>query len=283
MSLTETNSEGKPVIKLTEDQRYTYDLKGWLPMKGLLSKDEVAEIVDFCYQLKEHKEDVDEKIRTTIGGPLEKLTDHPAIVGFLQEFVGDSHMENDEGYGFRMEFSFMGLRYSKYGGDTWGPHGGRGADYRVNSAASHDYRTSPGKAHSGLTQIVWEFTDVIHGHATHFISGTHKAAFNIPENVKENKTHPLWETYECPAGSCVMFSEATTHSGTAWKNPDHDRVAVFNSYNSIASRYHYWEPHPDQLAEMTPKRASLFRKVGYEYNEPGAKLPDHINLPERGF
>ena len=67
--LTETNSEGKPVVKMTEEQQYTFDLKGWLPVKGLLSKDEIDEMVAFAYQLKEDKESVPEKDRSTIGGP----------------------------------------------------------------------------------------------------------------------------------------------------------------------------------------------------------------------
>ncbi|MDP6356429.1 MAG: hypothetical protein QF473_15065 [Planctomycetota bacterium] len=285
---TETNSEGKPVVKMTDEQRYTFDLKGWLPVKGLLSKDEIDEMVAFAYELKENKESVPERDRSTIGGPLEKLTDHPVVVGLMQEFVGDAHVESDEGYGFRMEFSFMGLRYRKFAHDHWGPHGGKGPQVwtRPESGTCHRYTSSPGKAFAGLVQVVWELTDVIHGHGTHFISGTHKACFDIPDSVKAGPEHPLWETYECPAGSLVFFAEATTHSGSAWKNPDHDRVAIFNSYNSISSRYHYWDPHPDQLAAMPPKRRSLFRKVCYEWNKVGMEhLPpqEELDAQARGF
>jgi hypothetical protein len=285
MPLTETNSEGKPVVKLTDEQRYTFDLKGWLPIKGVLDKDEIVEMVAFAYKLKEHPETVDEKHRCTVGGPLETLCDHPVIVGLMQEFMTDPDLESDDGYGFRMEFSFMGLRYSKLAGDNWGPHGGRGEGFRVNSSSCHRYHGTPGRAFAEVSQVVWELTDVEHGHGTHYISGTHKAAFDIPESVKKNRKDPLWETYECPAGSLVFFSEATTHSGSQWTNPDHDRVAIFSSYNSVSARYHYWDPHPDHLAEMSPKRRSLFRKVCCEWNIPGMERPsdEELEAPRRGF
>ncbi|MDP6357788.1 MAG: hypothetical protein QF473_21920 [Planctomycetota bacterium] len=92
------------------------------------------------------------------------------------------------------------------------------------------------------------------GDGTLFLSGAHKGFFNLPERLRKDRNHHMWETYECPAGSVVFFTETLTHSGTQWKNDAHDRMAIFNSYNAIPCRYHYWDPHPDQLADMHPKR-----------------------------
>ena len=57
MARTTTNSEGKPIIPLTDTERYTFDNKGWLCLPGLLEPDELKAMHDFAYQLKEHADD----------------------------------------------------------------------------------------------------------------------------------------------------------------------------------------------------------------------------------
>jgi len=36
------NSIGRPVVELTEEQRYSFDLRGWLLVENVLSDDEIA-------------------------------------------------------------------------------------------------------------------------------------------------------------------------------------------------------------------------------------------------
>ena len=281
MPRTETNSEGKPIIPLSEEERYIFDTKGWLAIPGVLVESEMEDMREICCQLKFEPESVPERDRSTIGGALEGLCDHPRVVGFMQEFVGNDDLESNEGYGFRMEYSFMGMRLRKYKGDHYSPHGGLGTNLKADSW--HVYRGLPGKAFSGLTQAVWELNPVVKGDGTLFLSGSHKGHFDLPEKIREERNHFMWETYECPAGSIVFFTETLTHSGSQWKNDDHDRMAIFNSYNAIPSRYHYWDPHPDQLADMHPKRRTLFRYVANEWNQVGMEVPDDVFTPRRGF
>ena len=53
-------------------------------------------------------ESLPEHERSFVAGPLEKLTDHPVVVGFLNEFLAFPGLSSAECYGFRMEGS--GLR-----------------------------------------------------------------------------------------------------------------------------------------------------------------------------
>ena len=64
-----------------------------------------------------------------------------------------------------------------------------------------------------------------------------------------------------PAGSVVIFAESTLHGGTEWKNPNVDRVSVFNCYNSLWSQWHRLNLDPDVILAMPKKRQSLFRGV----------------------
>ena len=134
---------------------------------------------------------------------------------------------------------------------------------------SHHYQCIPGKAYSGLTRVVWELAPVQKGKGgTLVVSGSHKAVYAAPESIHDPNS-PIWDTYECPAGSLLFFTEAITHSATPWTDETTDRVAIFNLYNTIGAKWSNWHPHPDLLASMPPKRQSLFRDVRCAANRIG--------------
>ena len=49
--LTETTSDGTPVVPPTQEQKYLFDMRGWLLIPGVLSGDELAEMQEFGYKL----------------------------------------------------------------------------------------------------------------------------------------------------------------------------------------------------------------------------------------
>ena len=100
-----TNSEDLPVIALSEDQRFVFDTRGWLLLPGLLTDGQIASMRDFCYNLKNDPGSIPIHHRSSIGGPLEDLVDHPAVVGFMDEFVATGYA-NENCYGFRLESTF---------------------------------------------------------------------------------------------------------------------------------------------------------------------------------
>jgi hypothetical protein len=266
MVLPETNSEGLPPVELTEEQRYLLDTRGWLLIPSVLTEDEIGEMRAFCYRLQRDRESVPLAERSSVGGPLQKLTDHPVIVGFMNAFVAHPPLATRDGYGFRLEGSFLTIR--KPGFDNFNPHGGGG--FFNFPGNSHVYRCHPGAANSGLTRAVWELNPVEKGDGgTLFLTGSHKAAFPTPQSLQDRHS-PLWEDYRCPAGSVLFFTEALTHSGTNWTNSNVDRVAIFNCYNTINAKWHDWEPHPELLAAMPPLRRTLFRPVHAQNNAVGA-------------
>ena len=131
---------------------------------------------------------------------------------------------------------------------------------------SHTYTCYPNHVNTGLTRAVWELNPVQAGDGgTLFLSGSHKAAFEPPASIQDPNS-PLWEAYSCPAGSLLFFTEAITHTGTAWMNPDVDRVAIFNCYNTINGKWHAWNPSPEVYEALPPLRKSLFRSVHCEDN-----------------
>ena len=262
MDLPRTNAEGKPVIDPTPEQRYLFDTQGWLLVPGLLSKTEVEEMRAFCYHLHQQPESLPEPQRSTIAGPLEQLTDHPFIVGFMNEFLAHPDLSSQDCYGFRMESTSLCIRSAGEG--VFGPHNGHGLMRLPGD--SHNYRCIPGQARSSLTCVAWELNEVEHGGGgTLLIGGSHKAAYLAPESVQDPNS-PLWTTYSCPAGSLLIFAEGTTHSTSPWTSTARDRVAIFSRYNYVNSKWHKWEPHPELLESLPPKRQTLFRPVHVEAN-----------------
>ena len=51
-TLTQTNAEGLPAVKLSQEEKYLFDIRGWILFEGVLTADQVGEMRDFCYRLK---------------------------------------------------------------------------------------------------------------------------------------------------------------------------------------------------------------------------------------
>ncbi len=258
------DSEGRPVPQLTDEQRYAFDLRGWLLVPGVLDQAEVEAAREYIVRLHEDPETLAEHERSPLAGPCQHLIDHPVVVAFMNEFVYHPFTDglktpplgNQQCYGFRMEFSFSQVRET--GDGHFAPHNGNGM-MRV-PGDHHTYHAFPGQAHTCLTRALWELGAVEPGGGgTLFVSGSHKSAFTAPASLGERDS-PFWESYECPAGSVLFFTEAVTHSSDIWRQRT-PRVAIFNSYNTIGSKWHNWDPHPQLLEQMPAMRQTLFRPV----------------------
>jgi len=51
-------------------------------------------------------------------------------------------------------------------------------------------------------------------------------------------------------------------------------TSIFNCYNTVNSKWHNWDPHPDHVAEMPTKRQTLFRPVHVAGNVIGGQYQD---------
>ena len=266
--LPQKNADGSSVVALTDEQKYLFDVRGWLLVPGVLADDEIEAMREYALRVQQHPELLPEHERSFVAGPLEKLTDHPVVVGFLNEFLAFPGLSSAECYGFRMEGS--GLRNPAATPEREGvfnPHNGSGF-FRF-AVDSHHYQSIPGKSFSGLTRVVWELAPVkMRQGGTLLATGSHKAAYPAPAAIQDPHS-AVWETYECPAGSVLFFTEALAHSTSPWTNADNERVGIFNLYNSVGSRWSSWSPPAELVEQMPPMRQTLFRGTYCADNVPG--------------
>jgi hypothetical protein len=231
--------------------RIVFDLKGYVVKPAVLSVDEVEELKAFVLRQKNEPESLPPHQRRLPGGPFEKLIDHPAVMDVLLDVI-DSDVEK-----IRLENVF--LSYREPGDSRWDPHAG-GRTTNPNYA----YNFHDGRIYAGMTRVVWELTEVLENQGgTCFIPGSHKSNLNIrkaPPSI-DARDSGLWESYGCPPGSLVVFSEAVRHSADAWRHPKHPRMAIFCAYNHINVRHHKPNFAPEVIEALSPEHQRFFREV----------------------
>ena len=264
--LPTTNADGRTVIAMTDAQKYLFDLKGFLALPGLLTEEELGPIREHQMKFLYERDSLPPDERDNHGGPSQILLDHPAVVGVLNEILSHQALASEECYGFRYDHTYTSHRSA--GHDNFSPHGGGG--YFNFCGNSHIYQMQPGKVHSGLTRVVWELNEVAAGDGgTLFLPVSHKAAFPRPVAWSQRDS-PLWESYACPAGSAVIFTEGLCHSGTTWTNAERDRLSLFTCYDTVNSKWGKGCPAAEVVASFPAKRRTLFRGVWHGMSQvPG--------------
>ena len=237
---------------MSEHDRIVFDLKGYLVKPAVLDKNEVEVIKEFVLRQKNDPQSLPPHERCLPGGAFAKLIDHKEVMNVLLSVI-DPDPEK-----IRLENVF--LSYRQQGEGEWKPHAG-GRTTNPNYA----YNFHDGRIYAGMTRVVWELNEVIEGKGgTCFIPGSHKANYNIrtnPVKTIDARDSGLWESYSCPPGSLVIFSEALRHSADFWQNPDSPRIAIFCAYNHINVRHHKPDIDPVILKNLEPKHQRFFHDV----------------------
>ncbi len=247
-------------LPMTDEQKFFFDLRGWILLPSVLSTAEIEEM----------KAEVYAGARRSYEGALQNLLDHPAIAGILNEILSEKPFVKDDCYGFRCEGSFTTVRPPGWSKSERGDNGLPHVVRPPQQANAMRYQVAGNKIFAGLTRVVWELEEVVAGHGgTSFLSGSHKAHFNyggpdpfrpnIGGSPYESSMRDAMEDYSCPAGSVVIFTESLTHAANDWTNPNNPRCAVFNCYNSIWAQWHRLNLNHETIEAMPPKRRALFR------------------------
>src|SRR5919107_1901488 len=101
-------------MAMTEEEKWFFDLNGWLVRPGVISPDDTAAIAEQVRLLHTDKESLPPEHRSVPSGPSSVLIDHPQIVDVISEVISPTA---------RLEGSFSTYRTEGRGEQQL--HGGR--------------------------------------------------------------------------------------------------------------------------------------------------------------
>ena len=285
---TDASKEGAPwkeaPVPMTPEQLFFFDIRGWMVLPSVLRESEIEIMKAEAYA----------GAKDNYSGELQRLLDHPAITGILTEilcsgenpipYTNEQPKESlpDDTYRFRCESSAIFIRPAGWKKEVRDDGGLPHVAYAPQQAHVLRYQAAGKKIFAGVTRVFWELEEVKAGEGgTSFLSGSHKAHFNFggPDPFHWNVSGSPWtdsiragmESYSCPPGSAVIFTESLVHAANDWTNTENGRCAIANTYNSIYAQHSRLNLSHERIEAMPPKRRSLFRGV-WQYD--GADNPD---------
>ncbi|MDA0747143.1 MAG: phytanoyl-CoA dioxygenase family protein [bacterium] len=245
---------------MTEDEKYLFDLNGYLVIENVLSEEEVAvanEAIDRHLdqgKVRDREQSLDggspalrgEKGRGELMGmmewekpwcdPFRELLAHPTLVPYLNEILGK---------GFRVDHQMFFLWMEK-GAEGFIFHGSSGPGFDPNQY--YIYRN--GKMHNGLTVVTFQLTDVNPGDGGLIvIPGSHKSNIACPQAMRRyEKYQEHVRQVVCKAGDVVIFTEAVTHGTLPW-TAEHPRRSLLTRYTAGNMAYVPAKPAPEWADE----------------------------------
>ena len=235
-------------MPMTSEERFRFDLAGFLVRPAILTPDETASIVDQIDRIKHDPESLPPEHRDVPGGPSSILIDHPAVIDVLHEVIGpDVRLEN------------CNCIWRTKGEEHGDLHGGG----PQQADPIFGYRVKNGRIHAGMVRVIFELSDIeLDDQSTHFIVGSHKAEFEMHDDhlsLEPGKRSPFLMSYACPAGSAVFFTENVSHAGPVWRK-ETPRVAVLHAYPHLATHWHRLRVPPEILKSLPREKLAYFRE-----------------------
>jgi ectoine hydroxylase-related dioxygenase (phytanoyl-CoA dioxygenase family) len=265
---------------MSDEEKYFFDLTGYLIVRGALSPEEVAE----CNAAIDHyAEDI--HARSVEGGglargssalkgetgrleltgmlgwpspyrePFRKLLAHPIVVSRLNEMSGK---------GFRLDHGplMIGAEAGTEG------HQLHGAGEPFSPAVW--YHQQNGRISCRGVTVAWQLYDVNEGDGGFCIApGSHKSRFRPPKGViTVEDDMGLVKQPAMKAGDVLFFAETATHGTLPWKGKQPRRSILYKyasraAARAVGRRFTPEERYGAWTKELTPEQHSLLYGPGH--------------------
>ena len=233
---------------ISREEKFKFDLEGYLVVKNALAPEEVAEmnrIADEIYTEEYDERGLRSRMRVSQWGPpFQALIDHPAALPYLVEFLGPK---------FRIDHDYNIFMIK--GGAHGRIHGGPAQ--ATGSEGDHWYRCHNGAIRNGLMVFTYCLTPARPGDGGFVcVPGSHKSNFvrDIPDEVRvqERDAHYVVQP-PVEAGDLIIFTEALVHGTRAW-TADHERRALLYKYSPGHSSWSQTYYCPDDYPDATEQQ-----------------------------
>jgi hypothetical protein len=223
------------VMIMTDEEKYLFDLQGYLIVEGALGAHELVALNDLVDQKIGELDESDfqcYRFADVLGwqGPMLDLLDHALIAPRLRALIGGE---------FRLDHVYLDVMRKGLSPIGAGLHGG-GTPHNP----SMFYHVQDGRMYNGLTVVAYNLHDVNPGDGGFgCVPGSHKANFPYPSEWKDmtESRADCVRAVTGRAGTAVIFTEALTHGALPWSS-DAERRTLFFKFNhpamSWSNRYH---------------------------------------------
>jgi len=261
-------------------ERYLFDLRGYIVLRGALSKAEVAACNECVDDIPELGRDewhgwvrahgfgsADGRNFQQIyeaGAPFENLIDHPSWIGKVKQMVGGEGTFDWHHGSVFIDENFFNLRGP---GEAIGIHSGG-----QEGVKRTQYRFHNGRFQCGQINALMAFSDIGPGDgATMVIPGSHKANFRHPDF--DNHTIGKGGSVDgvegavevhMEAGDVLLFVDAISHGSARRSNEGLRRICVYRYGPSWGFFRHGYRPSPGLLQRLTAER----RQIVWPHAEP---------------
>jgi hypothetical protein len=236
---------------MTPEDKFKFDLEGYLVVKNVHTPEEVAEmnaIADAAYPGEYDEKGLRRTSRPSLWGPpFQQLIDHPKLLPYLEGLLGPK---------FRIDHDYC--IFMQKGGKGGNLHGG--PTPQNNIPGDHWYRHHNGIIRNGLTVFTTCLAPAPAG-AGGFacIPGTHKSNFiaDIPDQVRtfHQPAHYVHQPV-ADAGDVIIFTEALVHGTAEWQ-ADHERRTVLYKYSPGHSSWSSTHYNPDNYPNVTDQQRRI--------------------------
>lgn len=242
---------------MTENERYLFDLQGFLTVPNALSVEQLSDlnaILDARIEDGMPAEAGTHRFGNllTWGQPYLDLIDNPRILPYLEVLLGAN---------FRLDHDYADIIRRGKGPIGATLHGGA-----TPYDPLYSYHYENGRIRNGLSVVAYNLKDVNPGDGGFgCVPGSHKSNLPFPAEWRDLDTpQPCVLPVIGPAGTAILFTEALTHGTLPWYGSD-DRRTVFYKYSppSISWASHYY--NPDEYPGLTDRQKALLEPPNARY------------------
>ncbi len=262
--------------QVTDRERYFFDLRGYLVLKGALSPAEVADInagIDALLPIEQgewkgfvhgHNYGDDDGINMQQiyegGAAFENLIDHPSWIEKVKYFVGGADTFDYNHGPLFIDESFANVRGP---GEAIGLHSGGHQGVKRTQFRYHN-----GAFQCGQINILMALTDIGPGDgSTMVVPGSHKSHFPHPDEDK-HRMHSETASVDAvegavnvylDAGDVLLFVDCLCHGSAERVNPGERRIIVFRYGPSWGNFRFGYRVSAELAARLTPERLQIVR------------------------
>ncbi|MBT5875794.1 MAG: mitomycin antibiotics/polyketide fumonisin biosynthesis protein [Candidatus Latescibacteria bacterium] len=250
---------------MTDQERYLFDLQGFLEIPSALSKEHLNALNSILDQKCADEMPSDASSCRFMGDliewgtPYRKLIDLDCVLPYLESILGER---------FRLDHDYLDVIQGQKGPIGSTLHGGQ-----TPYDSTYGYTCQNGDIRCGLIAIAYNLKDVNPGDGGFgCIPGSHKSNFVFPDQWRNLDTlQPFMRSVTGAAGTAILFTEALMHGTLPWLGDE--RRTVFFKYAPYAMSWYAQYYDAGQYEDLTDRQRQILEPPNGRYDGREASRP----------